>query len=124
MKKVFFKFYLDVPVPFTTNGEVCATVIGQCDTDEVSSGTCSWLNPVNIDAFFCVNPITDTPLSAWQKIETSDLDIDRQKNRTFYHDLECFVNGPEMDLTDYDKIVISYFTKTVTIEKTTTYSEI
>lgn len=123
MKKLF-KFYLDVVVPFQTNGEVCATVIGQCDTDEVGNGTCSWLNPINIDAFFCVNPISDTPLSAWQKIETSDLGVDRQKNRQFYHDLECFVNDGDEVLSDYEKSVIAYFTKPVNIQKTTTYEAI
>ena len=82
------------------------------------------LTPCCITAFMCPNAKTDTPPSAWTPVQTSDDGRGQKGFREFYDSIEYEINDPEASISEYEETVIAYFTKTVTIEKTATYSAI
>lgn len=131
--EVKFKFALEVELPCAgqircgDSGTADLIVVGVCDienVDEMICGEGNYLYPCNIFAWGCVNPISDTPLSAWFPIRTSDVKTDRAKFRDFYEGVELAINDDyeEKTITDYDRSVIAYFTQPVKVEKITTYA--
>ena len=133
--EVKFKFALEIELPCAgqircgDSGTANLIVVGVCDIDnllEISAGIEKWLQPCNIFAWGCVNPMSDTPPSAWFPIRTSDVKTDRAKFRDFYEGVEIAINDgyEEKNITDYDRSVIAYFTQPVKTEKTTIYEAI
>ena len=130
-----FKLALEVELPCAgqircgDSGTVDLIVVGVCDienVDELICGEDNYRYPCNIFAWGCVNPMNDTPLSAWFPIRTSDVKTDRAKFRDFYEGVEIAINDgyEEKNVTDYDRSVIAYFTQPVKAEKTTIYQAI
>ena len=131
--EVKFKFALEAELPCAgqircgDSGTVDLIVVGVCDIDnllEISAGIEKWLQPCNIFAWGCVNPMSDTPPSAWFPIRTSDVKTDRAKFRDFYEGVEIAINEDyeEKTITDYDRSIIAYFTQPVKVERITTYT--
>lgn len=130
--EVKFKFALEIELPcagqirYGDSATADLIIVGVCDIEnihELRSGEENYLYPCNIFAWGCVNPISDTPLSAWFQIRTSDAKTDRAKFRDFYEGVEMAINDDfeEKNITDYDRSVIDYFTKSVKVNKITTY---
>lgn len=131
--EVKFKFALEVELPCAgqircgDSATADLIIVGVCDIEnihEIRSGEENYLYPCNIFALGCVNPISDTPLSAWFPICTSDVKTDRARFRDFYEGVENTINHDfeETTITDYDRSVIAYFTKSVKVNKITTYT--
>lgn len=126
-----FSFTMRVPVPVPAHirandqAEIDISVVGFCEY-EVGQETIYGheLTPCSITAFMCPNCQTDTPPSAWVPVQTSDNGRDQVGFREFYDSVEYAINQNGATISEYEETVIAYFTKAVTIEKTTTYSAI
>jgi len=125
-----FSFTMRVPVPVpchiraNDHAEIDISVVGFCEyetQEETIYGHV--LAPCCITAFMCPNLQTTTPPSAWTPVQTSD-DYERAQFREFYDSVEYEINQVGATISEYEETVIAYFTKAVTIEKTTTYSAI
>lgn len=131
--EIAFKFALEVELPCagqiraSDRGTADLIVVGVCDIEnliEVRAGNEKWLQPCNIFAWGCINPISDTPPSAWFPIRTSDVPTDRAQFRDFYEGVEIAINDDyeEKNITNYNRSIIAYFTKSVNVQKTTIYA--
>lgn len=128
--KFSFTMQVTVPIPdhirANDQAEIYISVVGLCeysvDDEDYYGATRKHLIPCNITAFMCPNCQTDTPPSAWIPVQTSDDGRDQKGFKEFYDAIEYEINQTDSTISDYEETVIAYFTKSVNIQKVTTYA--